>query len=52
MGQWGIGLGIDRVKAAGLTEVRAFQVAMAVFLTCCVAANLHFVVAKSHNQCH
>ncbi len=48
--QWGIGLLIDGFKAAGLSEVGAFQVAFGVFLVCCMAAYGHFLTAKSHNS--
>jgi hypothetical protein len=48
--QWGIGLLVDGFKAAGMTEVQAFQSAFGVYLMGCVAAYAYFVVAKSHNQ--
>jgi hypothetical protein len=48
--QWGIGLALDGFKALGLNEIQAFQSAMGVFLTTCVAAYGYFVAAKSHNQ--
>lgn len=48
--QWGIGLLIDGFKAAGFSEVGAFQGAFGVFLVCCIAAYGHFLTAKSHNS--
>ncbi|MBT9507861.1 MFS transporter [Rhodoferax sp.] len=47
--QWGIGLAIDGAKALGCTEIAAFQLAMGVFLLCCIAAYAYFLTAKSHN---
>jgi predicted MFS family arabinose efflux permease len=48
--QWGIGLLVDGLKALGWPEIAAFQGAMGVFLACSLAAYLHFVLSKSHNQ--
>lgn len=48
--QWGIGLAVDGFRGLGLTEIQAFQSAMAVFLLCCVASYAFFLTAKSHNQ--
>lgn len=48
--QWGIGLGVDGFKALGLAEVRAFQLAMAVFWLCSVASYGYFLVTKNHKQ--
>ncbi len=48
--QWGIGLLIDAFKSFGFADVGAFQGAFGVHLLCCVAAYLHFMRAKSHNQ--
>jgi len=48
--QWGIGLLIDGVRALGMGEVAAYQAAVGVFLACCVAAYLHFLRTKPHNQ--
>ena len=48
--QWGIGLLIDGARALGLGEVAAYQAAVGVFLASCVAAYLHFLRAKPHNQ--
>lgn len=48
--QWGIGLLIDGLQALGWTPVRAFQGALAVFLTLCVISYMYFLAAKSHNQ--
>jgi MFS family permease len=44
--QWGIGLLIDGLRALGWIEVDAFRGAMAVFLACCVASYVYFLVAK------
>jgi predicted MFS family arabinose efflux permease len=38
--QWGIGLAIDALRAHGLSEVSAFQLAFAGFGLCCVASFL------------
>jgi hypothetical protein len=43
--QWGIGLGIDAFKAAGLAEVDAFRAAFGLFLGGCVLSYLWFVLA-------
>jgi predicted MFS family arabinose efflux permease len=48
--QWGIGLLIDAFKSFGFADVGAFQGAFTVYLLCCMAAYLHFMRAKSHNQ--
>ena len=48
--QWGIGLAVDGFKALGLTEIQAFQCAMAVVLVCSIASYVYFLTAKSHNQ--
>ena len=48
--QWGIGLGVDALKALGLSELRAFQLAMGFFLLACVASYLHFLRARRDNQ--
>jgi len=48
--QWGIGLLIDGFRALGMSEVQAFQAAFSVFLFCCVASYVHFLMAKSHNK--
>lgn len=48
--QWGIGLLIDGLQALGWSQVRAFQGALAVFLTLCVISYMYFLAAKSHNQ--
>ena len=45
--QWGMGLMIDGFKAMGWQEAQAFQSAMAVFLTCCVASYGYFLKHKS-----
>ena len=48
--QWGIGLGVDALKLLGLPEVRAFQMAMALFLLACMASYLYFLLAKRDNE--
>lgn len=48
--QWGIGLGVDAFRAWGWSEIASFQVAMAMFLLCCIGAYVYFLSAKSHNQ--
>lgn len=48
--QWGIGLLIDGFGAVGLSEVVSFQVAMAVFLACCVMSYGYFVLAKDNSR--
>ena len=48
--QWGLGLAIDGFKALGLHEIQAYQSAMSIFLLCCVASYIYFLVIKSHNQ--
>lgn len=48
--QWGIGLLVDGFRALGMSEVQAFQSAFSVFLLCCVASYVHFLMAKSDNQ--
>jgi MFS family permease len=47
--QWGVGLAVDGFKLLGLGEIQAYQAAMGVFLSCCVASYVHFLQAKSHN---
>lgn len=47
--QWGIGLLIDGFRALGLNDVDAFRSALAVFLACCVASYLHFVLSRQDN---
>jgi predicted MFS family arabinose efflux permease len=42
--QWGIGLAVDGFKAVGLDTMAAFQSAFGVFLACCIAAYLRFVL--------
>jgi hypothetical protein len=36
--QWGIGLGADALRAAGLAETSSFRVAFGLFGLCCLAA--------------
>jgi MFS family permease len=50
--QWGIGLGVDGFKAMGFSEVAAFQAAMSVFLLCCIASYIWFLVHKDHAATH
>jgi predicted MFS family arabinose efflux permease len=47
--QWGIGLAIDGFQSLGWAEVSAFQMAMAIYLLCTVAAYAYFLTTKSHN---
>ena len=44
--QWGIGLLIDGFKALGWAEIAAFQGAFGVFLGCCIASYVYFVVTR------
>jgi MFS family permease len=44
--QWGIGLLIDGFKALGWAEIAAFQAAFGVFLGCCIASYVYFVVTR------
>ena len=44
--QWGIGLMIDGFKALGWAEIAAFQGAFGVFLGCCIASYVYFVVTR------
>ena len=48
--QWGIGLAIDGFAAVGLSTVDAFRAALAVFLACCVASWVWFMVSAPHNR--
>jgi MFS family permease len=41
--QWGVGLLVDALRAAGLGEVQAFQGAMAALALCCLAAHAWFL---------
>ena len=45
--QWGMGLMIDGFKGEGFQEPQAFQCAMAVFFTCCLASYGYFIKHKS-----
>jgi MFS family permease len=47
--QWGIGLIVDGMLTLGRTPVQAFQIAMTVYLLCCVGSYVYFLMAKSHN---
>lgn len=47
--QWGIGLGVDRLSALGLSKPDAFRAAMALFLLCCLGAYSYFVLVKRDN---
>jgi MFS family permease len=44
--QWGVGLLIDGFKALGWAEIVAFQGAFGVFLACCMASYVYFVVTR------
>ncbi|MFO1192825.1 MAG: MFS transporter [Rhodoferax sp.] len=48
--QWSIGLLIDGLGALGLARSASFQVAMAMFLVCCIAAYGWFLRAAGHNR--
>jgi MFS family permease len=47
--QWGIGLLIDAFSAMGLAQIASFQLAMAVFLCCCIAAYGYFLSVNADN---
>jgi MFS family permease len=47
--QWGIGLLIDAFSAMGLAQIASFQLAMAVFLCCCIAAYFYFLSVNADN---
>jgi MFS family permease len=47
--QWGVGLGIDALRRAGLPELHAFQLTMGLFLVCCIASYLYFLLTRRHN---
>jgi hypothetical protein len=47
--QWGIGLGVDALVRIGLHELRAYQLSMGLFLVCCIASYLYFVLPRRHN---
>jgi MFS family permease len=47
--QWGIGLLIDAFSAMGLAQIASFQLAMAVFLCCCIAAYGYFLSVSADN---
>jgi MFS family permease len=47
--QWGIGLLVDGFGAAGLAEVESFRAAMGVFLACCTASYLWFLMGTRDN---
>jgi hypothetical protein len=44
--QWGIGLLIDGMKAAGLSEIQAYQGALGIYVLCCVGAYVYFLASK------
>ena len=48
--QWSIGLMIDALGFLGLARPVAFQLAMGVFLACCLAAYGYFLRAAGHNR--
>ena len=47
--QWGVGLGIDALRRIGLPELLAFQLTMGLFLVCCIASYLYFLLTRRHN---
>ena len=47
--QWGVGLGIDALRRIGLPELLAFQLTMGLFLLCCIASYLYFLLSRRHN---
>lgn len=47
--QWGVGLAVDAFRAAGLSEIQAFQWSMGLFLLCCVAAYGYFLAPSRDN---
>ena len=47
--QWGIGLLIDAFSAIGLAQIASFQLAMAVFLCCCMASYGYFLSVNADN---
>ena len=47
--QWGIGLAIDGLIAAGWSRVAAFQGAMVAFAACCIASQVWFFRATGTN---
>ena len=48
--QWGIGLMIDGFAWLGASPGLSFQLAFAVFLSCCIGSYLHFRWATGHNR--
>lgn len=48
--QWGIGLAVDGFRAIGFAPIPAYQSAIGLFLGCCLASYVHFLLVKSHNQ--
>lgn len=48
--QWSIGLMIDALGFLGLARQSAFQLALAVFLACCLLSYGHFLRATGHNR--
>jgi MFS family permease len=47
--QWGLGLLIDAFSAMGLSQIASFQLAMAVFLCCCMASYFYFLSVNADN---
>jgi predicted MFS family arabinose efflux permease len=48
--QWGIGLAVDAFAAAGASTASSFQSAIGVYLACCVAAYVWFLLrGRRHN---
>lgn len=48
--QWSIGLLVDAIMSLGAARPLAFQLAMAVFLGCCMVSYGHFLRAAGHNR--
>lgn len=44
--QWGIGLAVDAGRGMGLTQIMAYQLALAVFTLCSVLSWVYFLVTK------
>jgi MFS family permease len=47
--QWGIGLALDGFRALGVSELRAFQSAMGIYLLCTMLSYAYFLTTKRHN---
>jgi hypothetical protein len=44
--QWGIGLAVDAGRGMGLTQIMAYQLALAVFALCSVLSWVYFLASK------